>query len=128
MIETLPKVSGKMMKDDILIRINNCIKVSQAIPKSQHKADFFAHKEDIIKAMVAGHNVTIIWKTLRQEEKITMEYRTFKRNVQLYIKKALEEKQRASLENVPKDLTPEKKPTSKKGFNWDPNLNLEDLI
>lgn len=121
------------MKNDILMRINNRIKANQEKPKSLHKTDFFVHKNDIEKAIAAGHDANIIWQTLIEEDKITMAYRTFSRYVKKHIKSALQEmpNKKSSTATVSEKLLTSDPKISKpeqKGFQWNSKPDPKELF
>ena len=111
----------KSLSERIADRLNSKKEISGA----GNKAVFLALKMDIEEAIKAGWSLRQIWQTLRDEQKITFTYETFRK----YANKLIHEKSNktdAKLDNNQVE-TPEKK-QNKNGFTFDSQPNKKDLL
>ncbi|HAT8639020.1 TPA: conjugal transfer protein TraK [Legionella pneumophila] len=99
----------------------------------KHKAEFLAMCEEISEALEKGWSISVIWETLRDEERFTATCNTFR----LYILKYLSgQKTGYSQKEVnnqqPKRLAvnqdKEKKPTAMPSCTFNPTPNLKELL
>lgn len=114
--------------------------------KAQNKANFMANKAEIAEALADGWSMRLIWDTLHSENKITVTYQAFARQVNNLLpggRKATigsSEQQQASKANIvtPALNEPDKSGTSNKEpviaktqsptFSYNPNPSEESLI
>tara|TARA_B110000879_G_C11179553_1_gene517647 strand:- start:3376 stop:3666 length:291 start_codon:yes stop_codon:yes gene_type:complete len=67
--------------------------------RSRHKVTFMAHKNDIDEALLAGWSMKLIWETLKEEEKISFSYKTFR----TYVLKFISSERNSYQENTRKE-------------------------
>lgn len=113
------------MNKDLSARIAERVKKQRISSRDQNRAVFLALRQEIAKAMQDGWSVMTIWRTLKDEGKITFSYQAFR----LYVKKLVHP-------SAPPPGSPSKKtgppgteqPHKASGFVFDPVPNKEELF
>lgn len=113
--------------------------------KAQNKANFMANKAEIAEALSDGWSMRLIWDTLHSENKITVTYQAFARQVNNLLpgsRKNQVEKltqpapqttvetpaHREPKQSAPKNAEPVIAKTESSAFNYDPNPSKDSLI
>lgn len=120
------------MDKSLSVRIAERVTKQRASTRELNRAVFLALRHEIHQAMDDGWPVATIWRTLKEEKKITFSYQAFRG----YVNKLVVKHAGASIDTPPPPRQPlpsgkTQKPAPKGkegGFTFDPIPNLEDLV
>ncbi len=68
----------------------NAQQINQS-PRRRSKAAFLAVKDDVKTALDSEYSMHIVWKNMRDTERLSCSYKTFRSQVQRYIHQAVDE-------------------------------------
>lgn len=112
------------MHKDLSARIAERVKKQRISSRDQNRAVFLALRPEIAKAMQDGWSVMTIWRTLKDEDKITFSYQAFR----LYVNKLVHPSAPPGSSSNQSGPSGTGHPQKASGFTFNPIPNLEELI
>lgn len=112
------------MHKDLSARIAERVKKQRISSRDQNRAVFLALRQEIAQAMQDGWSVMTIWRTLKDEGKITFSYQAFR----LYVNKLVHPSAPPRSPSTQSGPSGTGQPQKSSGFTFNPVPNLEELI